>query len=175
MIFQIQNFQIANLIFVSDQLSRFSVSSEDIKNIKNRFQSVVDYFNTSQKDYATGFVKYGGSKLPFYSNSSFGVIGSQFVLNFTDSYSNPIMLVYDTKKNTVRNYVDLKQASNILDDEIYDYMMDNLSTPKYLDRYFKGIPDINKFIEIYKDLLRQHQNKDTVTGMDCFEFDLNNV
>ena len=61
---------------------------------------------------------------------------------------------------------------DILDDEIFQDIKDELFYPKNLDRLFKGIDDINNFVKDFEILLHKYNNIDTLTGRDCFEVSL---
>lgn len=170
----VQLFEIANLIFCLSNKSYLNLKSEQIQEIQNRFKNIIDTFQTSEKDYFSGFIK-NNSKLPFNSITAIGMIGEQLILHFTYSYNEPIMMIFDTKNETIRNFIDLNQAKDILDDEIFMDIKENLMEPRFLNNHFKGISDINKFIDVYQDLLNNYTNSEAITGRDCFEININNL
>ena len=94
------------------------------------------------------------------------------ILHFTFSYKEPVLFAIDTKDNKVRNFINIENAKGILDDETFQDIKESLSFPKKLDRIFKGVPDINNFVNEYENLLKKYDNPKTITGRECFEIDL---
>jgi len=175
MVFQVQFFEIGNLIFSSDQHSRFMVNSDEIAEIQKRFQDIVNAFQSYTADYNSGLHASYGKIFPYNSATVVGKMNEHLILHFTDSYNEPVMMIYDTKKNTVRNYIDIGQAANILIDDTYEDIKGDLLCSKYLNNRFKGISDFDRFAEAYKELLKQHENKNTVTGRECFEVSVDEI
>lgn len=172
---QVQFFEIANLIFSMNKNSHYTLQGDQIAEIQKRFQNIVDSFRTAEKDYATGFIKKGGDKLPYNSVSAIGVLGEQLVLHFTCSYNEPVIMLFDVKNHKLRNFIDIEQAKYILHPEVYEDVKERLQSPKFLNNRFKGIPDINRFVDIYQEILQQHNNAQAITGRDCFEIDLDDL
>ena len=85
------------------------------------------------------------------------------------------MIIFDIKNQKIRNYIDIDQAKYILDDEIFMDIKENLMEPRFLNNRYKGIPDIDQFVKIYQNLLKQYDNPEAITGRDCFEFDINEL
>lgn len=170
---QTQYFSIANLIFTTPYDKTITLNSKEIDAIQNRFIEIVNSFvNPETTQYATNFIKNGGSNLPYSSMSLIGEINNHLILHFAFSYHDPILFIIDTKDNKVKNYIDIENAKNILDDEIFQDIKESLQYPKNLNNLFKGIVDINKFVESYKIILTTHNNPQSITGRDCFEINL---
>lgn len=170
---QIQYFQIANLIFSKPYNQVTDLKYDEILKIKSRFQNIIDSFlNMENTQYATNNIKKGGTNLPYNSKTIIGEINNHIILHFTFTYKEPILFVVDTKDNKVKNYINIENAKNILDDEIFQDIKDELFYPKNLDRLFKGIDDINNFVKDFEILLHKYNNIDTLTGRDCFEVSL---
>ena len=169
MIFQTQLFSIANLIFSSNQNSHFSVTSEEITVIQTRFQEIVSFFNTSEKDYNSGFIKNNKSQLPYNSFSIIGNLNDHLILHFTYSFNNPILFIIDSEKNSIRNFIDICQAKDILNDDVFLNLKGTLTYPRYTNNRFKGVTDINLLVEMYQNKMEQYNNPKSITGRDCFE------
>ena len=173
---QVQYFQIANLIFSSSYNETVTMSGKDMAEIQTRFQQLVKSFEASNNtQYTTNFIKQGGNNLPYNSMVAFGMIKDHLLLHFTYSYREPVMLIINTKDNMLRNFINIEKAKDILDDDIYNDVKEALSFPKKLDRIFKGISDINSFIEKYEEILQSYNNLETVTGRECFEINLDDI
>ena len=170
---QVQFFQIANLIFTIPENETSSVNGAEIAEIQKRFQNIVNSFTQIETtQYATNYVKQGGSNLPYSSMTIIGQIHEHLILHFSLSYDKPMMFIIDTQQNKVRNYIDIESAKGILQDDIYMDIKEALSYPKRLDRLFKGINDINNFVDDFQTVLDKHDNPNTITGYECFEIDL---
>lgn len=170
---QVQCFQIANLIFTLSENLPTSLSGKEIGIIQQRFFDIVRSFEFPETtQYATNYIKHGRTNLPYNSMTFLGEINNHLILHFTDSYKKPILFIIDTKQNKVKNYINIEEAKGILDDEIFKDIKDSLSFPKNLNRLFKGVPDIQHFIEYFETLLEEHKNTLSVTGYDCFEVTL---
>lgn len=171
MVFQIQKFKIAELIFISTENT--NISKDNIQEIKNRFTSIIDSFqNEYDKNYNAGFIKGDKSSLPYNASTYISDKNNQLVLHFTNSYNNPLMIIFDLKNKKVCNYIDIEQAKSILNDFTFEDIMEQLYTPVYLNNRYKNIPNFNQFVEYYEKELLKHTNKNTITGYDCFELSL---
>lgn len=138
-----------------------------------RFLEIVDSFKGSESThYSTNFIKQTGSKLPYNSMTILGEINNRLILHFTFSYKEPVLFVIDISESKVRNYIDIDSAKGILNDETFQDIKDALHYPKNLDRLFKGISDINNFVEKFESLLQEYNNPKTITGRECFEVSL---
>lgn len=169
---QVQYFSIANLIFTSPANQEIMLNSKEIEEIQNRFITILKSFEeSSETHYSSGFVM-GKNSLPYNSMVTMGRIGNYLILHFTYSYKNPILFVIDTKEKLIKNYIDISLAKNILNDDVYEDITESLHYPKNMKNLFKGIENMDNFINSYQAKLSEHENKYTVTGYDCFEITL---
>lgn len=166
---QIQYFSIANLIFTSPADQEIILNSKEVEEIQNRFITILKSFEeSSETHYASGFVM-GKNSLPYNSMVTMGRIGNYLILHFTYSYKNTILFVIDTKERLIKNYIDISLAKNILNDDIYEDIMESLHYPRNMKNLFKNIENMNDFIDLYQTKLSEHENKYTSTGYNCFE------
>ena len=171
-----QLFQIANLIFTKSCNQEISLNDYEVKLIHDRFLEITQSFEGSKSThYATNFIKQGCSNLPYNSMTVLGKINNRLILHFTTSYKKPLMFVIDIEERKIKNNIDIESAKIILNDESFQDIKETLHFPKNLDRLFKGIGDMNKFINIYEQLLEENINGDTLTGRNCFEIDIGDL
>lgn len=167
---QIQLFQIANLIFTTPLENITSLNDKDIKIIQTRFTDIINSFGESGiSHYTTNFIKNGGTKLPYNSMSFVGDNDNHLLLHFSTSYNEPLFFIIDVNKNTVKNYIDIEDVKNIINDETYIDINESLHYPRNLNRLFKNITDMNEFVDIYMNELKNHID---ASKNDCFEIEL---
>lgn len=170
---QAQHFQIANLIFTIPYDSTTLLTGKEIQTIQDRFLEIVNSFEGPEyTQYSTNYIKQGDSKLPYNAMTILGEINNRLILHFTFSYKEPVLFVIDISENKVKNYIDIESAKGILNDDTFQDIKDALHYPKNLNRIFKGVADINKFVSQFESLLQKHNNAETITGRDCFEVNL---
>lgn len=173
---QIQLFQIANLIFTTPLENITSLSSKDIETIQARFTDIINSFGESGiSHYTTNFIKNGGTKLPYNSMSFVGDNDNHLILHFSTSYNEPLFFIIDVNKNTVKNYIDIDDVKNIIDEETFTDINESLHYPRNLNRLFKNINDINEFINTYMNELKGHINISENSKNDCFEIELDTL
>ena len=166
MVYEIQHFKVAELIFISNQNTGIVTPSER-KEIKNRFESIIESFlNEHNKDHNAGYVKMGKSGLPH--NSMIKIDNKRMVLNYQNTFKEPMLFVFDFEKRIVCNYINIKDASFILSDKVYKNTKTEFSYSKQLNNIFPNIQNIDCFIEFYKTKIKENENKQMTTGTKCF-------
>ena len=172
---QVQYFKIADLIFSSPEDKIITLNGKEIAEIQRRFQEIVKSFETKESHYATNFIKCKDSKLPYNSFTVIGELEENLILHFTLSYKEPVLFIYNTNDKCIKNFIDIENSRFILNDETYEDVKEQLQYPRYLDRLFKNIGNINEFVERYQVALLEHNNSDCITGRECFEISMDDI
>lgn len=50
-------------------------------------------------------------------------------------------------------------------------MKEELSRPRSLDRLYKGIKNMDEFIDLYKNILIGYKNEAEISGYDCIDIE----
>lgn len=145
--------------------------SKDIYQIQSRFKNIVSPFQTAEKDYNSSYIK-KHTALPYNSRTFIGKPRKDLVLHFGYSYNEPIMFLYDISTNCFRNYIDLDTAKYILDDEIYLDIKTDLSYPRNLDYRYKGVQNVNNFVEQYQSIINDYRKKNDLSEYNCIDIEM---
>lgn len=173
MVEQVQYFKIASLLFTSNINILLSINSSEIKEIQARFSNIMNSFIEKGTNKSINYIK-EKDILPYESKVRVGKMGNHLILNFKNDFNNPCLFILDIKEQKVKNYIDIQLAKEILNNEIYDTMQEELHKKKNLTNIIKNVKSIEKFIKEFEKQMELHKNSNTITGYDCFEIDLNN-
>lgn len=168
---KIQYFPVAKLIFTKDIGKGISPTSQEINEVRRRFNQLVANFDQNNRNYQSGFIK-NNSSLPYNSAVSFIQTKEHLIVNFLKSFNSPILVMYNLKTKCIQNYIDFESAKVILNNDYFNDMQENFQISHNLNYLYKNIPDFNQFIADYKNILEEHRNEDEVGGYDCIEIEL---
>ena len=160
----IKYYAIAQLIFVNS--NNTAISEDDLREIHNRFLNLVSEFNGE----ANTYIDKTKPTLPYSTMTALGTFNNRLILHFTDSFGKPLFFVYDISKKTVKNYIDIEEAKEILNDDSYEDIRTNLKYKKNLSLIMPNIKDINAFVTEY---LTDLHNLCTNEELECIEVSVN--
>ena len=167
--------EIAGLVFTCENEDDF-VSQEDESDIKSRFTKILESFIIPDKHYASK-TKTNNSLLPYNSGirmkGTFCVeIGDFLVLHFTSSYLEPLLFMYNVKTFTICNYIHMRVAKRILDDDVYTAVFNGLHQRRIMDGMLKDVTNFDDFIKKYEEMRSEQKNQERKTGINCFSIKL---
>lgn len=98
-------------------------------------------------------------------------INESLILCFDSSYNDPTFVLYNLNNHCVQNYIDVNNIKEIVYDKVYDNMKEQFHISRNLNRMYKGIDEVDGFVNYYKNVLKHYKNEAEISGYDCIDIE----